>query len=78
MKRANINRMKKAVEAYEKVEALLDTTYESMMKSDDDVFYGRRTSAIILDFLKTATQERKMLEGKVRAFEEVLFGPEAL
>jgi len=76
MKTSDIKRLEKAVKKYKEIEELLSLAYDSTENHDDKfTFKGIcpttvSVCSLIKDMYVTAIENRKYIEGKIRAFND--------
>lgn len=76
MKASDIKRLERVVKKYKEIEELLDQTYDSTENHNDKFTFGGicpttvSVSSIIRDMLVSAVENRRYIEGKIRAFAE--------
>lgn len=83
MKQSDLKRLKKVVELYEKIEKVLDTTYDSLENSTTEyIEFGGlghervSTTVLVCDMLKDAIASRKWVQSKTEMIEEQIMGKE--
>ncbi len=84
MKQSDLKRLKKVVELYEKIEKVLDTTYDSLENSTTEyIEFGGlghervSTSRLVKDMFTDAINNRKWVQSKIVMIEEQIMGKEA-
>jgi len=73
MKQVDIKRLEKVVELYKKIEGILDKATDSLDAQPTEYFFGGDTTTyrLVKDMYSDAIQQRKYIEGKIRAFREL-------
>lgn len=73
MKQSDINRLEKAAAHYHKIEALLNSAFDSIEKQPTEHFHNgeKTTLQLVREMLASAVTERTWLEGKIKAFREL-------
>ena len=69
MKQADIKRLERCIQLYEKIDELLSMTIDHM--SSDECLNGRRIDDILRGFQYTILIESRMFKAKTRAIKEI-------